>query len=188
MEIVTENLVLREFVEGDFEAMLAYQADPRYRRYYETSTEQERYELAERLIGMFVENQKEEPRTKFQLAITLRENGKLIGNVGIRKPSANARDAEMGCEIAPDYWERGYATEAGISLLKFGFEQLGLHRIWASTIADNAGAYHVLEKLGMRREGELRETTKLAYGWANSVIYGILESEWNAEKKRSKLP
>jgi RimJ/RimL family protein N-acetyltransferase len=73
-------------------------------------------------------------------------------------------------------------------MLKLGFEELGLHRIWASTIADNAGAYLVLEKLGMKREGELRETTLLSYGWANSVIYGILDREWKAEKQKAKLP
>ncbi|MGA7730035.1 MAG: GNAT family protein [Chloroflexia bacterium] len=185
MMIVTAHLILREFEESDFEAMLAYQSDPRYQRYYEQMTEERRYELARRLLGNFLANQQEQPRTKFQLAITLPWNGRLIGNVGVRMSSAEATEGDLGCELAPDYWNLGYATEANNAMLAFGFEQLRLHRISASTIADNKGAWRVLEKLGMRREGELRETTRLADGWANSVIYGMLEQEWWERKERA---
>lgn len=178
MLILTEHLILREFEESDFAAMLAYQSDARYRRYYEPSTDEERYALAQRLIIMFCENQQENPRTKFQLAITLREDGSLIGNVGVRKAEPDATEGEMGCELAPDYWNLGYATEAVRAMIGFGFEQLKLHRISASTMADNKGAWRVLEKAGMKREGELRETTLLESGWANSVLYGSLDWEW----------
>lgn len=185
MEIVTEHLTLREFEESDFEAMLAYQADPRYQRYYEQMTVEQRAELARRLLRMFLDNQQEQPRTKFQLVITLRDAGTLIGNVGVRKTSAGATEGDMGCELSPEHWNLGYATEATGAMLAFGFEQLGLHRISASTMSANTGAWRVLEKLGMTREGELRETTLLADGWANSVIYGILEHEW---RSLNKLP
>lgn len=183
MEFVTDHLVLREFVESDFDAMLAYQADPRYQRYYEGMRDRGRYELAQRLVRMFCEYQKEEPRTKFQLAITLRYDDRLIGNVGVRKDKAESTEGELGCELAPDYWNNGYATEATKAMIGFGFKQLGLHRISATTMADNKGAWRVLEKLGMRREGELRETTLLASGWANSVLYGILDREWEAARQ-----
>jgi [ribosomal protein S5]-alanine N-acetyltransferase len=73
----------------------------------------------------------------------------------------------------------GYATEATRAMLAFGFSDLGLHRLWASTVAENTGAWRVLEKLGMKREGELRETTWLRDHWANSVIYAMLEHDWN---------
>lgn len=180
MEIVTDHLILREFQESDFEAILAYQSDPRYLRYYERAWIENRAENTRNLLQRFLDSQQEQPRTKFQLAVTLREDGRLIGNVGVRKESAEATQGDVGCELAPDYWNLGYATEATRAMLSFGFEQLGLHRLWASTIADNRGAWRVLEKLGMTREGELRETTLLADGWANSVVYGMLEQEWRA--------
>jgi RimJ/RimL family protein N-acetyltransferase len=103
--------------------------------------------------------------------------------VGVRKKSAGATEGDMGCELSPEHWNLGYATEATRAMLAFGFEQLGLHRISASTMSANTGAWRVLEKLGMKREGELRETTLLADGWANSVIYGLLEHEWRALNK-----
>jgi RimJ/RimL family protein N-acetyltransferase len=178
MEIVTDNLILREFEESDLDAMIAYWSDPRYRRYYAEMTDEERHALARKLVTMFCENQQEQPRTKYQLAITLRDDGKLIGNVGVRKDNADASEGDMGCELAPDYWNMGYATEAVTAMIRFAFEQLGLHRVSASTMAENNGAWRVLEKVGMKREGELRETTLLEGGWANSVIYGMLDREW----------
>ncbi|HEX8597583.1 MAG TPA: GNAT family protein [Chloroflexia bacterium] len=185
MEVVTEHLILREFQESDFEAMLAYQSDPRYQLYYEQMTAEQRAELARKLLRWFLDDRQEQPRTKFQLAVTLRDDGSLIGNVGVRKKSVDATEGDMGCELSPEHWNLGYATEATRAMLAFGFEQLGLHRISASTMSANTGAWRVLEKLGMTREGELRETTLLADGWANSVIYGILEHEW---RTLNKLP
>ncbi len=178
MRIVTEYLILREFVESDLDAMLAYKWDPRYLQFYEQSRRDKTIDDARKLLDRFLEWQTEEPRIKFQLAITERDDDRLIGNVGIRKAKVEASDAEMGCELAPEYWNRGYATEATRAMLQFGFEELGLHRVWAATMAANMGARHVLDKLGMTLEGELRETTLLASGWSNSVIYGILEHEW----------
>jgi RimJ/RimL family protein N-acetyltransferase len=178
--IVTDHLVLRDFVAGDLQAMLAYQTDPRYLRYYARNRVAHVDDQARTLLQRFIAAQEERPRTAFQLAMTLREDGRLIGNAGVRKESVDATEGDMGCEIAPDYWNLGYATEATRAMLAFGFDSLGLHRISASTMAPNLGAWRVLEKLGMKREGELRETTLLADGWANSVIYGILEHEWRS--------
>ncbi|HET9494414.1 MAG TPA: GNAT family protein [Chloroflexia bacterium] len=178
--IVTDHLILRDFVAGDFEAMLAYQTDPRYLQYYARDRRDRVTEQARQLLQGFIAAQAQHPRTKYQLAMTLREDGRLIGNVGVRRESVEATEGEMGCEVAPDYWNRGYATEATRAMLNFGFDTLGLHRISATTMAPNTGAWRVLEKLGMKREGELRETTRLEHGWANSLVYGILEHEWRA--------
>ena len=51
-------------------------------------------------------------------------------------------------------WGRGYATEAAQAILQFGFQELGLHRIWANTLAVNKGSANVLAKLGMRQEAK----------------------------------
>jgi RimJ/RimL family protein N-acetyltransferase len=178
--IVTDHLVLRDFMAGDFAAMLAYQTDPRYLRYYARGRVEHIAEQARKLLQSFLAAQVEQPRTKYQLAVTLRDDGRLIGNAGVRKDGPEATEADMGCEIAPDYWNQGYATEGTRAMLNFGFDTLGLHRISATTMTPNVGAWRVLEKLGMKREGELRETTLLEDGWANSLVYGILEHEWRA--------
>jgi RimJ/RimL family protein N-acetyltransferase len=178
MQLITERLLLREFVAEDWPAVLAYQSDPRYLRLYAWT--ERSAEDVQAFVQMFLDYQREQPRRKYQLAIELRAEGRLIGNCGIRKPSADAHEAEMGYELAPDYWGRGYATEAARAVLTFGFEQLGLHRVSADCLAENMASAHVLEKLGMQREGRLRENQWIKGRWRDTLLYGMLEPEWRS--------
>lgn len=182
MEFQTERLLLREFVMEDWRAVYAYQNDPRYLEFYEWEhrTEQQ----AKAFAQMLIDQQSELPRTKFQLAIVSNASAKVIGNVGIRKRSVNTYQADMGYEIDPREWGSGYATEAAEAILKFGFEQLRLHRIWAQAIATNTNSIHVLEKIGMRQEGHLRENEFFKGRFWDTVIYGILEEEWRWKRVR----
>jgi [ribosomal protein S5]-alanine N-acetyltransferase len=178
MILTTRRLVLREFEEEDWSAVLAYQSDPLYLRYYSWThrTEQDVRDF----VRMFLAQREEEPRTKFQLALTLAQNGQLIGNCGIRMKTPDAGEADLGYELDPGYWGRGYATEAAGELLAFGFRDLGLHRIWAWCIAENVASARVLEKIGMRQEGRLREHEWMKGRWWDTLLYAILEHEWQA--------
>jgi len=176
MILDTERLLLREFVVDDWRAVLAYQSDPRYLRYYPWT--ERTAEDVQAFVQRFVGWQDERPRTKFQLAIVRRVEGQLIGTVGIRKEIAKVQKANVGFEVAPEYWGRGYATEAARAMLAFGFDELGLHRIWASCLAENVASVRVLEKLWMRQEGRLRENQWMKGRWWDMLVYGILEDEW----------
>ena len=105
MMLTTARLVLREFEEGDWPAVLAYQSDPRYLRFYEWEGRTE--QGVRDFVGMFLGYQREEPRYRFQLAVTLRADGRLIGNFGVRLPAPGARVAVIGYELAPEQWGRG---------------------------------------------------------------------------------
>ncbi len=63
-------------------------------------------------------------------------------------------------------------------MVTFGFQDLKLHRISAHCIVDNTASAHVLEKLGMRREGQLRENEWMKERWWDTLLYGILDREW----------
>ena len=178
MILVTDRLSLREFVEDDWRAVLAYQSDARYPKYY-LRTNRESGEVRDFIRG-FVEWQGKRPRTRYQLAITLRVEGRLIGSCGIRMETVDSRQANIGYELAPDYWGEGYATEAARAILAFGFGELRLHRIWARCVAENAASYRVLEKIGMRREGCLREEEWMKGQWWDTLVYGILDHEWKS--------
>ena len=175
---VTDRLLLREFVEKDWRAVLAYQSDARYLKYYPRTSRTA--EQVRDFVRGFIEWQGERPRTKYQLAIMLRVEGRLIGNCGIRLESADSRQANIGYEIAPGYWGEGYATEAARAMVAFGFGELRLHRIWARCVAENAASYRVLEKVGMRREGRLREEEWMKGRWWDTLAYSILEHEWRS--------
>ncbi len=176
MHLVTKRLILREFIENDWQAVLAYQRDSRYLQFYEWTERSE--DDVRAFVRRFIEQQEELPRTKFQLAITLKTDGALIGNCGIRRNKPGDRVAEIGYELAPKHWKQGYATEAAHAIIAFGFEQLGLHRIEALCHAENAASAHVLEKLGMRLEARLHERELIKGHWADTLLYGILDREW----------
>ncbi len=173
--------MLREFSESDWPAVLAYQRDPLYLRYYAWTdrTSEDVHEF----VQMFLTQQQATPRLKFQLAIVLKATGHLIGNCGIRMKSADAHEADIGYELAPQHWGQGYATEAAQAMLRFGFTHLRLHRIWSWCIADNAGSARVLEKLGMRREGWLRENEYFKGRWWDTLLFAMLDDEWQAQQQ-----
>lgn len=178
MELVTARLILREFEEDDWRAVLGYQSDPLYLRYYEWNgrTPQE----VQAFVQMFMEQQKTQPRTKFQLAVTLKSSGRLIGNCGVRITSAAARAGEIGYELDPHYWDQGYATEAARAMLEFGFTELGLLRIRGVTIAENSGSVRVLEKLGMRLDERQSSAEYYKGRWWDRLVYVIREDVWRA--------
>jgi RimJ/RimL family protein N-acetyltransferase len=181
LELTTKRLILREFNENDWPDVLAYQTDPLYLRYYDWT--ERTPEAVREFVQTFIAQQQEQPRTRFQLAIVLKSTGQLIGTCGIRMGCASAHEADIGYELSPLHWGHGYATEAARAIVKFGFGELGLHRIWSWCIADNTGSVRVLEKLGMRFEGRLREKEYFEERWWDTLLYAILDYEWRAQQE-----
>jgi ribosomal-protein-alanine N-acetyltransferase len=181
LELTTERLILREFNEDDWPDVLAYQTDPLYLRYYDWT--ERTPEAVREFVQTFVAQQQEQPRTRFQLAIDLKSTGQLLGTCGIRLGCAGAHEADIGYELSPLHWGHGYATEAARAIVEFGFGELGLHRIWSWCVADNVGSARVLEKLGMRLEGRLREKEYFRGRWWDTLLYAILDYEWRAQQE-----
>lgn len=181
MQLGTPRLVLRDFEEDDWSAVLAYQKDPLYMK-FTPWTERTEADVRQ-FVGMFLLWRDEQPRRKFQLAITLRSTGQLIGNCGIRSSMQKIWEAEIGYELDSRYWKQGYAIEAARAMLDFGFQESQLHRIWAHCIADNVASAHVMERLGMRFEGRLYENEWMKGHWWDSLLYAILDREWFARKQ-----
>lgn len=114
-----------------------------------------------------------------RLGIRLRADGRLIGGVGLRlnRPQEHA---ELGYWIGVPYWGNGYATEAAREIVRHGFEDMELHRIFASHFKGNGASGRVLAKLGMRYEGCQREHVQKWGQFIDSELYGILRSEWES--------
>ena len=114
---------------------------------------------------------------KIWLAVTLRADGRQMGGVGLRvdEPHSNA---ELGYWLGVPYWGQGYATEAAREMLRYGFQDLGLHRIYASHFEGNSVSGRVLQKLGMQHEGCQRQHIRKWDRFLDSELYGILRQEW----------
>lgn len=179
MILTTQRLLLRDFVESDWEAMFAYQQDPLYLRYNEWTSRTA--EEVRDFLQMFLDQQLQAPRIKFQFAVTLKSTGELIGNCGIRRDSPESREADMGYELNPNYWGNGYATEAARAVLDFGFSHMPLERVSAWCIADNVRSAHVLEKLGMKLEKKMHDHQYFKGRWWDTLSYVISREEWQAQ-------
>ncbi|MEH2068481.1 MAG: GNAT family protein [Nostoc sp.] len=180
MKLETNRLLMREFVAADWQAVFTYQSDPLY-LLYSNWIHRTQNDVGE-FVKMFINQQKELPRTKFQLAIILKQENRLIGNCGIRVNDLELREANIGYELNPEYWGQGYATEAAKAILKFGFEELQMHRIWSWCVAENIASFKVLEKIGMRREGHLQEKELIKGKWYDNFLYAILDREWKTSQ------
>lgn len=99
----------------------------------------------------------------------------LIGVVGLEIDSPHER-AELGYWIGKPWWGRGYCTEASAAVIEFGFECLGLNRIFAYHMVHNEASGRVMEKLGMQREGVLKQHVKKWGRFEDTAIYGILRT------------
>ena len=114
---------------------------------------------------------------KVWLATTLRIEGRQIGGVGLRVDDQH-QNAELGYWLGVSFWGQGYATEAARELLRYGFEDLRLHRIFASHFGHNPASGRVLRKLGMRHEGCQRQHLRKWDQFVDSELYGMLRQEW----------
>lgn len=131
---------------------------------------------AKAFLAMMAEN----PH-RIWLAITLRSDGRQIGGMGLTVDTQH-QHAELGYWLGVPYWRQGYATEAAREALRHGFENLHLHRIFASHFKNNPASGRVLKKLGMRYEGCQREHIKKWDQFLDSELYGMLRSDWEAAK------
>jgi RimJ/RimL family protein N-acetyltransferase len=111
-----------------------------------------------------------------RLGIIVRESDTLCGGVGLRVEPDHRR-AELGYWIGVPYWAKGYATEAAGAMLKYGFDTLQLHRIFASHFADNLASARVLRKIGMRHEGRLRGHILKWGEFLDIEMYGMAASD-----------
>jgi len=84
----------------------------------------------------------------------------------------------LGYWFAREAWGRGYATESSRAMLELGFRRLGFHRVWGKCDELNAQSARVMEKLGLRYEGTLREHVWLRDHFRSSRIYGMLAGEY----------
>lgn len=171
----TDRLLLREFEEDDWPAFHAIESLPEVARYqsFEPRTEEESRAYIQRAR----ESAAEDPRLTYDLAV-LAADDRLIGRCGLGLASPPT-EAMLWYTLHPAHWGQGYTTEAARALVGFGFRELGLHRVWADCDPANPGSWRVLEKLGLRREGHLRENVWADGAWADSYIYAILAREWS---------
>ncbi|OPA74598.1 GNAT family N-acetyltransferase [Paenibacillus selenitireducens] len=175
MQLETERLVLRDFTREDWISVHAYSSNKQVTQYMLWGPNSE--EDTKAYIEQMIRSQQEIPRQSYELAVTLKGSGELIGGCGLVLHRSNG---EVGYCFHPDAWGKGYATEAAQALVTFGFQGQELHRIYATCRPDNVGSANVMRKMGMKQEGHLREHRWAKEKYHDSYLFSILRQEYQA--------
>lgn len=175
--IPTERLALRPFADGDLAASIALYKVPEVLRYLYVGPRSDT-EIAKAFDERRQQVALNAEGDKLILAIELKEIGTCIGEVILVWLSEAHKSAEIGFLLHPDYHGRGYAREATLPLLKFGFEVMDFHRVIGRCDGRNAPSARLMEKLGMRREAHLIENEFVKGEWTDELVFAMLQSEW----------
>ena len=173
--IEAPRLILRPFREADIPAIVRLLQLPDIAR----TTLNVPYPYDEDKAREWLTFQQRERKagTGYTFAIVRREDGRLVGAIDIR-PNSRHKKAEIGYWIGKPYWGRGYATEAARAIIRYGFETLGLNRIYALHFTGNPASGRVMQKAGMQFEGVLREDVKKGDAFQDHAVYAILRKDW----------
>lgn len=171
----TPRLRLRAPVDADVSALFAIFKDPETMRYWSRLAMTDVAE-AEALLRDITCLAKAE--TLFQWGIARREDDQVIGTCTLFHIEREHRRAELGYILRRDHWGHGFANEALTALVNHAFGTLGLHRVEADIDPRNAGSIRLVERLGFKLEGRLRENYFVADEIQDSLIYGLLAPEW----------
>lgn len=180
--IITKRLVLRRLTENDVQAMYEnWCTDENTTKYlsWEPYTEVEK--LREFVLSCL---EKYESPEYYHWLIEF--EGSAVGAISLHSISNKCDRAELGYSIGSRWWNRGIVTEAAGAVTEYAFKSLGANRICALHDMENAASGRVMEKIGMKREGVLRQHSKRRDGsFGDMAFYGILKSEWD-EKEREQ--
>lgn len=169
LPIRTPRLWLRDFVSDDLDAVHHYASDPIVTRYmfYGPRTLPETRDYLE---GVLVD-QHAQPRRMWELGVVEAATQRLVGACDLTLESEAV--ADLGFIFSREVWGRGYATEVAGAMVRLGFQDRRLRRIFSTCDVENVASARVLEKSGLRRESTLREHKYAKGRWWTSFLYSI---------------
>ena len=181
LPIATTRLIVREFLQTDFDSIHAYSADPRVTKYLFFGP-RDAESTAEYLEGLLA-SQREIPRTRFELAVQEAHSGRVIGACDL---SLIERDVfDLGYMLGVADWGKGYATEIAFALADAAFIDLHAARIISTVDVGNQASIRVLEKLGMRWEAVFRKHRRAKNRWWDCHLFVLPREVWELEAEQA---
>ena len=173
------RLDLRGPTPGDVDDLFALFSDPRVMRYWSRAPMRARGE-AEGLVGEMLEAFERRELVNWVIA---GPDDRVIGTCTLFHFDPRHRRAEVGYALRSDHWGRGLASEAASLAIDWALRTLDLHRIEADIDPRNEASRKVLERLGFRSEGVLRERFFVGDAATDSELFGVLAPEWRALRR-----
>jgi RimJ/RimL family protein N-acetyltransferase len=176
----TDRLVLRRFTEDDVDSLVELDSDPDVMRFINGGRPTPRREIERDVLPAFLGYYERFAGYGFWAAVE-KATGRFIGWFHFRPvAAAHPEEVELGYRLCKSAWGQGYATEGSRALIHKGFAELGVHRVFASTMVVNVASWRVMEKAG------LRFVTRFHQPWPDHIEgeeqgdleYALLRSEW----------
>lgn len=176
----TERLTLRLFTPADLDDVFAYQSREDVCRYllHEPRT---RDELVPKIAEWAAASRLEKDKDYLQLAAEL--DGRVIGHMFFEIVNVESMQGEIGWTLHPDFFGRGYASEAADAVLDLAFGDIGMHRVRAELDPRNDASVALCLRLGMRHEAHFVQDLWFKGEWADTGIYAILADERAARRQ-----
>ena len=184
LPITTRRLIIRDYTEQDGAAVAAYVAVESY--WEHQAVDIPAAEQIKALVTWAAAETNIKPRINYFLAATKKDTGEIIGEGVLKVVNPAKRQGEIGFGVAPKYWKQGFGSEIAAAVLDAAFQHFKLHRVAGQCSPDNTGSIRIMQKLGLAREGLLRDIHFARGKWWSTLIYGILDQEYVKIKAMKK--
>lgn len=180
MKLKTKRLVLREVKKSDLKSLYKDMNNIKISSCLLGVPHPFRIKDAKEWIDYCKKTSKKKPRTEYLLAITLKGEDKMIGEVMLTETDFDQRKSELAFWLSESHWKRGIISEAVEGIMNFAFNKLKLNRLEMAIFAENIASNNLAKKLGFVYEGTKRqvsipESTKKVH---DDHIYGLLRDEY----------
>jgi ribosomal-protein-alanine N-acetyltransferase len=167
LTLETKRLLLRPLEVADAEAMFAMDSNPNVHKYLwqkPTQTIDETLKIIENVRGQYIKN------NIGRFATILKETGEFIGWTGIKYiddhiENGNTNFFDYGYRLNENYWNSGFATEASVAWLDYGFTQMNIDKMNAYTHHENGASNRILKKIGMTLVESYPDKEQVTWNW-----------------------
>ena len=179
----TPRLILRRLEMRDAPDLFDYSRDPQVAKHVLWDAQTSVSEARAYVRYMLRRYRAGEPAS---WGIEEKETGRVVGTIGYMWYQRDNNACEVGYSLARRRWNRGYMTEALAEVLRFSFEELGVHRVEAQHEVENAASGAVMRKCGMRKEGTLRGRLYNKGRYVDVDLYAMLREDYSRWARTEK--
>lgn len=181
IRLETDRLILRPFkIEDAEEVFNNWASDDEVTKYLTWPTHSS-VEMSRSYMEFCINGYNE--KNVYQWGMELKNSHELIGNISVVKIIDEIDSVELGWVIGRKWWGNGYTAEAAERLLEFFFTEVSVNRICAGHDIDNPNSGRVMQKIGMKYEGTLRQSGKNNQGIVDMANYSVLREEWRLQQQ-----
>jgi ribosomal-protein-alanine N-acetyltransferase len=173
----TERLILRQLTHEDVDFVFRHFSDSAVTQYLMDEPPVTEYAQAQEIIQFYSESA---GKTHNRWVMIRKSDHQPIGTCGYHKWARRYFRAEIGYDLGPGFWGQGYMTEALRAVISNGFERMGLNRIEALVYVENDRSIRLLQRLGFKQEGMLRDYYYLDGEFYDHYLFALLHGEWKA--------